>query len=67
MGIASFGPICLNPKAKEFGCITTTPKPGWQMVPILPMLLDGIADAKKSEDFRYVFDTDCNVLAKFEL
>ena len=29
IGIASFGPICLNQKAKEYGCITTTPKLAW--------------------------------------
>ena len=31
------------------------------------MLLDGIKDDKKSKNFKVVFDTDCNVLAKFEL
>ena len=67
IGIASFGPICLNRKAKEYGCITSTPKLAWQMTPVLPMLLDGLKDAKKTADFRYVFNTDCNILAKFEL
>lgn len=31
------------------------------------MVLDGIDKKKKSADFRVAFDTDCNVLAKFEL
>jgi predicted NBD/HSP70 family sugar kinase len=31
------------------------------------MLLDGIKDDKKSKNMKVVFDTDCNVLAKFEL
>mgnify|MGYP002634017234 CR=1 FL=1 len=37
------------------------------MTPVLPILLDGLKDAKKAANFRYVFNTDCNILAKFEL
>lgn len=29
IGIASFGPLDLNPDSSTFGYITTTPKPGW--------------------------------------
>jgi fructokinase len=29
LGIASFGPIDLDPRSATFGFITTTPKPGW--------------------------------------
>lgn len=29
IGIASFGPICLNKEDSEYGSITTTPKIGW--------------------------------------
>lgn len=29
LGIASFGPVELNPQAKQYGFITNTPKPGW--------------------------------------
>jgi fructokinase len=29
IGIASFGPIDLDPRSPTFGFITTTPKPGW--------------------------------------
>ena len=29
MGIASFGPIDPDPGSPTFGCITSTPKPGW--------------------------------------
>lgn len=29
VGIASFGPIDLDPTSERFGFITTTPKPGW--------------------------------------
>jgi len=31
------------------------------------MVLSGISSSKKSPDFRVAFDTDCNILAKFEL
>lgn len=31
------------------------------------MVLSGINSAKKTPDFRVAFDTDCNILAKFEL
>lgn len=30
LGIASFGPLDLDPGSPGFGTITTTPKPGWQ-------------------------------------
>ena len=29
LGVASFGPVELRPGHAAFGCITTTPKPGW--------------------------------------
>ena len=30
VGIGSFGPVDLSPSSPTFGCITSTPKPGWQ-------------------------------------
>lgn len=32
VGIASFGPLDLDPSSPAYGSITTTPKPGWQRV-----------------------------------
>lgn len=29
LGIASFGPVSINPGAADYGFITSTPKPGW--------------------------------------
>ena len=29
MGIAAFGPVCLDETSPQYGCITTTPKLAW--------------------------------------
>lgn len=34
---------------------------------MLKLLLNGISTSKKTEDFKVAFDTDCNILAQFEL
>jgi len=63
IGIASFGPVCLNPKDPYFGCITTTPKLQWQNYPLL-------ATIKQKSGCADVFmDTDVNAaaLAEYEL
>ena len=67
IGVAAFGPLDLNKKSKKYGSVTTTPKAGWSNFHILKHLLNGINEDKKTKDFRVVFDTDCNVLAKFEI
>lgn len=36
IGVASFGPITLDPSASDFGCIRTTPKHGWTGASIVP-------------------------------
>jgi fructokinase len=33
VGIASFGPVDLDPQSPTYGAITTTPKPGWSNTP----------------------------------
>ncbi len=38
LGVASFGPLDLNPASPEFGTIRTTPKEGWKDVPLLHLL-----------------------------
>ena len=56
VGIASFGPVDLNPDSPTFGYVTTTPKPGWQHVD----LYGGI---KRGLNVPVAFDTDVNVAA----
>lgn len=38
LGVASFGPVTLDPSAPDFGCIRTTPKPGWSGAEVVPRL-----------------------------
>ncbi len=38
IGVGSFGPVDLDPNSGLYGYITTTPKPGWQHVPIVETL-----------------------------
>ncbi len=56
IGIGSFGPIDLRRDSKTWGCITTTPKPGWANVD----LAGAIARAL---NVPVAFDTDVNVAA----
>jgi fructokinase len=56
VGIASFGPVDLNPSSPRFGFITTTPKPGWQMVDIAGTVRERLG-------VPVGFDTDVNAAA----
>lgn len=38
IGVASFGPLALDPASTDYGRITTTPKPGWAGAPVLERL-----------------------------
>lgn len=40
LGIGSFGPLSLRPTANDYGCITTTPKPGWSGTDLVGYLRD---------------------------
>ncbi|KAL6042821.1 Fructokinase [Balamuthia mandrillaris] len=52
LGIASFGPVDLDPKSETYGYITTTPKPDWAQTDVL--------GAFKGFDCPKAFDTDVN-------
>ena len=64
MGVAAFGPICLDKKSDLYGYVTTTPKPQWGNYPLLPKLKAGIKNLKPG--MKIAFDTDVNVVALFE-
>lgn len=53
VGIASFGPVCLDPSAPEWGHITATTKPGWSNTPIATAIADATG-------MPVAFDTDVN-------
>jgi fructokinase len=62
IGIAAFGPLCLDKTSKAYGSITTTPKLAWQNVKVYDHF-------KKTHglNFKQIFiDTDCNVCAMYE-
>jgi len=53
VGIASFGPVDLQPGSPSFGFITSTPKPGWANVDIVGAVRDALG-------VPVGFDTDVN-------
>lgn len=56
LGIASFGPVDLNPSSQTFGFITSTPKPGWRQVDLRGEIARGL-------HVPVAFDTDVNAAA----
>ncbi len=56
LGIASFGPVDLNPASSTYGFITATPKPGWSHTDVLGAF-------KRSFDVPLAFETDVNAAA----
>jgi fructokinase len=53
VGIASFGPVDLDPTSSTYGHITTTPKPGWAQTDI-------VGPVRQALDLPVGFDTDVN-------
>ncbi len=56
IGIASFGPVDLNPASPTFGHITTTPKPGWANT-------DFVGTIQRALGIPASLDTDVNMSA----
>jgi fructokinase len=56
LGVASFGPLDLDPRSATYGFITTTPKPGWQQV-------DLVTPLRRALGIPVVVDTDVNAAA----
>jgi fructokinase len=79
IGVATFGPLELNPDKDKYGYITTTPKAGWQDVDVLGGLF-GKKDATEEEERAWrgrarlqtidqvplAFETDVNAPAMLE-
>ncbi len=53
LGIVSFGPVDPDPASPGFGCITTTPKPGWAYTDFAPRFQQALG-------VPVGFDTDVN-------
>jgi fructokinase len=53
VGIASFGPVCLDRAAPEWGNITATTKPGWSDTPVATAIAEATG-------LPVAFDTDVN-------
>lgn len=53
IGLASFGPLDLNPSSKTYGYITSTPKPGWRDFDLRGALSKGLGTEVE-------IDTDVN-------
>lgn len=60
LGIASFGPVDLDPRSPAYGHITTTPKPGWTGV-------DVVGPLRRAAGAPAAFDTDVNGAALAEM
>ncbi|HEY3310388.1 MAG TPA: ROK family protein [Anaerolineales bacterium] len=56
VGIASFGPLDLDPRSATYGYITSTPKPGWSQVDLYGGIRRGL-------NLPVAFDTDVNAAA----
>ena len=53
LGIGCFGPVDLRRSSKTYGCITTTPKPGWAWC-------DMVGTFRRALGVSVGFDTDVN-------
>ena len=60
LGVASFGPVDLDPASPTFGHVTTTPKPGWGGADVLGRL-------QRAAGVPAAFDTDVNGTALAEM
>ena len=60
LGIATFGPVDLDPRSESFGALRATPKPGWGGFPIGPHLAAALGGPP------WAIDTDVNAAALAE-
>ena len=62
LGIASFGPLCLDKSAHNYGSVTSTPKQNWKDFPLLRFTQENLPRPMK----RISIDTDVNACAYVE-
>ena len=62
VGIASFGPVCLDKHSPHFGSIMNTPKEKWRMFNLVKSIENFWGQEKPTINI----DTDVNAVAKFE-
>lgn len=62
LGIASFGPLIVDPTAPEYGSLAKTPKPDWSGAPLLRRLRDGLAVPAEIQT-----DVEAAAVAEYEL
>lgn len=76
VGIASFGPLDLNPASPHFGFITSTPKPGWQMTDIsgeiqrvlnVPVAIDTDVNAAALGELKWGAGSGCSTVVYFTI
>ena len=72
LGIASFGPVRLDPATPDYGRILATTKPGWSGAPVLdqlaqavvcPVAIDTDVNAAALAEYRWGAGKDCSSLA----
>ncbi len=60
LGIASFGPVDLDPASPKWGYITSTPKPGWADTDLAGSIARALGLEPRPGEARVAFDTDVN-------
>lgn len=65
LGVAAFGPLCLNPRDKHYGFVTSTSKLQWQYFDIRGELMRRLK-VKTGKHINVKIDTDVNVCANLE-
>jgi fructokinase len=60
LGIGSFGPVRLDARAEDWGCMLATPKPGWAGAEVAPFFVERLG-------CRVAIDTDVNTAALAEV
>lgn len=58
LGVGTFGPARVDPSARDFGTILTTPKDGWSHFPLVARLREWLGEA-----LPVAFETDVNAAA----